>query len=71
MVVRIFSVLTLTTALVFTGCGGKDEVKKNEGVIVNTMPGAASGPGGPAPGGGPPPTSNSATAPPVPASGSK
>lgn len=76
MSVRIVALLSLASAFFLTGCGGKEEVKKNEGVIVNTMPGAAGAPGGSAPsggapGGGPPPVSNTATAPSVPVPGSK
>lgn len=78
MLVRIVSSSILTAALfiTITGCGGKPEVKKNEGVIVNTMPGAAGGPGGAAPsggaaGGGAAPATPTAQAPPVAVPGSK
>ena len=50
------------------GCGGKDEVKKNEGTIVNTPPASAKAPSRDAPGGtasgG---EANKVTAPPTPA----
>lgn len=44
MFMRILLLLLLTLAIV--GCGGKEEVKKNEGQIVSTPPTSAPGPGG-------------------------
>jgi len=46
MLNRCGFVVVITVAAFLTGCGGKEEVKKNEGTIVNTPPTAVSGSAG-------------------------
>lgn len=55
MQARFGFLLTVVVAAFLAGCGGKEEVKKNEGTIVNVAPTAASPPGGGADSGAPAP----------------
>jgi len=51
MLTRCGLFVVFAMAAFLTGCGGKEEVKKNEGTIVNTPPasvGAGAAPGAPA-----------------------
>ena len=62
---RLGPLFATTLAVALLGCGGTDEVKKNEGTIVNTPPVTAGAPaGGSAADSGPAP--NTAKAPAIP-----
>ena len=62
MLARFGFAFAILLATVLAGCGGKAEVKKNEGKLVNTMPSAGGAPGGGAPGA---PAKGAAEAPPA------
>ena len=63
MLARFGFAFVIVLATVLVGCGGKEEVKKNEGTLVHTMPTAGTPAGGaPAPGA---PAAGAANAPPA------
>ena len=64
MLARFSFVFAMALTAVLAGCGGKEEVKKNEGTIVNVPPTAAAPPGAPAPTTGGPAVTNQAKPPP-------
>ena len=64
MQARIGFAFAIALVSLLAGCGGKDEVKKNEGKIVNVAPTAATPPGGAAPASGSPAAANQPLPPP-------
>ena len=68
MFARILFAVAIAVFPLLAGCGGKAEVKKNEGKIDLVAPNSAGAPGagGAAPGGAATPTPPGASAPPVP-----
>jgi hypothetical protein len=64
MLARFGFAFTIVLATVLAGCGGKEEVKKNEGTLTNKMPTGGT-PGGPA--GGATGAGKSEAPPPIPA----
>ena len=67
MLARFSFALAMALMAALAGCGGKDEVKKNEGTIVNVPPTAAAPPGGAGPKtSGPGATNQTKPPPPIP-----
>ena len=67
MLARFGFVFALALMVALAGCGGKEEVKKNEGTIVNVPPTAAVPPGGASPKtSGPAATNQTKPPPPIP-----
>jgi hypothetical protein len=67
MLARFGFVLAMALMVVLAGCGGKEEVKKNEGTIVNVPPTPAAPPGGASPKtSGPAATNQTKPPPPIP-----
>jgi hypothetical protein len=67
MLARFSFVLAMALMAALAGCGGKEEVKKNEGTIVNVPPTPAAPPGGASPKtGGPAATNQTKPPPPIP-----
>ena len=67
MLARFSFVFAMALMAALAGCGGKEEVKKNEGTIVNVPPTAAAPPGGAGPKtSGPGATNQTKPPPPIP-----
>ena len=66
MLARFSFVFAMALMAGLAGCGGKEEVKKNEGTIVNVPPTPAAPPGGAGPKTVAPATNQTKPPPPIP-----
>ena len=66
MLARCSFAFAIALATVFAGCGGKEEVKKNEGKLVNTPPTSVSAPSGGTTASGEPAANKAVAPPPIP-----
>ena len=66
MLARCSFVFAMALTAALAGCGGKEEVKKNEGTIVNVPPTPAAPPGGASPTTSGPATNQTKPPPPIP-----